>query len=181
MFDVFSSERTQIFNSNTSEDYPPEETLELWMDHDSRNARSKTLIMDMVNCLIQNTNNHNKLSHLDNTLVCLTTGNCKEPGLDDQTIHQCRSDVCHNKCALNSSSSSCRLVCHQERYESRDVEKRAHQRRVSGFKGDRLFLGLRNKRYRLGLYDCISSYCGEKTGPERESCIINYCHREQIR
>ena len=33
------------------------------------------------------------------------------------------------------------------------------------------------KRYRLGLYDCISSYCGQLSGADRKSCIINYCHR----
>ncbi len=33
------------------------------------------------------------------------------------------------------------------------------------------------KRYRLGLYDCISSYCSELSGADRKSCIINYCHR----
>lgn len=33
------------------------------------------------------------------------------------------------------------------------------------------------KRYRLGLYDCISSYCGSLHGEDRKSCIINYCHR----
>ena len=33
------------------------------------------------------------------------------------------------------------------------------------------------KRYRLGLYDCISSYCGQLSGTDRKSCIINYCHR----
>ena len=35
----------------------------------------------------------------------------------------------------------------------------------------------RNKRYRLGLYDCISSYCGNLHGEDRKSCIVNYCHR----
>lgn len=33
------------------------------------------------------------------------------------------------------------------------------------------------KRYRLGLYDCISSYCGELHGTDRKLCIVNYCHR----
>ena len=33
------------------------------------------------------------------------------------------------------------------------------------------------KRYRLGLYDCISSYCGETEGEKRLSCISFYCHR----
>ena len=34
------------------------------------------------------------------------------------------------------------------------------------------------KRYRLGLYDCISSYCGETEGEKRLSCISFYCHRD---
>ncbi len=46
----------------------------------------------------------------------------------------------------------------------REVEKR---RRYSAME----------KRYRLGLYDCISSYCSELSGADRKSCIINYCHR----
>ncbi len=33
------------------------------------------------------------------------------------------------------------------------------------------------KRYRLGLYDCISSYCGSLKGESRKSCIVNLCHR----
>ena len=34
------------------------------------------------------------------------------------------------------------------------------------------------KRYRLGLYDCISSYCGSLTGESRKTCIVNFCHRQ---
>ena len=34
------------------------------------------------------------------------------------------------------------------------------------------------KRYRLGLYDCISSYCGETEDEKRLSCISFYCHRD---
>ena len=35
-----------------------------------------------------------------------------------------------------------------------------------------------SKRYRLGLYDCISSYCGDSEGEKRLSCISFYCHRD---
>ncbi len=35
----------------------------------------------------------------------------------------------------------------------------------------------RGKRYRLGLYDCIASHCGESIGPARGSCIVNHCHQ----
>jgi hypothetical protein len=38
-----------------------------------------------------------------------------------------------------------------------------------------------SKRYRLGLYDCISSYCGESVAEKRKSCIINYCHRSTVK
>ena len=34
------------------------------------------------------------------------------------------------------------------------------------------------KRYRLGLYDCISSYCGSLKGESRKTCIVNFCHRQ---
>ena len=37
--------------------------------------------------------------------------------------------------------------------------------------------GRRVKRYRLGLYDCITSYCGKLEGPDRQGCIVNSCHR----
>ncbi len=35
----------------------------------------------------------------------------------------------------------------------------------------------RGKRYRLGLYDCIASHCGESSGSARGSCIVNHCHQ----
>ena len=34
------------------------------------------------------------------------------------------------------------------------------------------------KRYRLGLYDCISSYCSLLAGKPRKACVVNFCHRE---
>ncbi len=34
-----------------------------------------------------------------------------------------------------------------------------------------------SKRYRLGLYDCISSYCGSLSGESRKLCIVEQCHR----
>ena len=34
------------------------------------------------------------------------------------------------------------------------------------------------KRYRLGLYDCISSYCRSLKGESRKTCIVNFCHRQ---
>ncbi|CAD5124012.1 DgyrCDS12314 [Dimorphilus gyrociliatus] len=39
---------------------------------------------------------------------------------------------------------------------------------------------MRRKRYRLGLYDCIVSYCGSKSGPMRRMCIIQKCNRETL-
>ena len=35
----------------------------------------------------------------------------------------------------------------------------------------------KEKRYRLSLYDCIASYCGQLSGASRKSCIVYHCHR----
>ena len=34
----------------------------------------------------------------------------------------------------------------------------------------------RDKRYRLGLYDCIASYCTGLEGNQRKYCIVYFCH-----
>lgn len=37
-----------------------------------------------------------------------------------------------------------------------------------------------DKRYRIGLYDCIRSYCSNRRGHSRKSCILGYCHRNTV-
>ena len=51
--------------------------------------------------------------------------------------------------------------------------------RLSGYKMDGYgqMKIRRGKRYRLGLYDCISSYCGEMSGYRRGQCIVDRCHQ----
>ena len=58
--------------------------------------------------------------------------------------------------------------------ESRNLQEPRYETKRPDYK--RSEMGIK-KRYRLGLYDCISSYCGQLSGEDRKSCIINYCHR----
>ena len=100
---------------------------------------------------------------------CLST--CMQPG---------RSRLLHTILKRRVPQNNIQKMALSELYdllsetETRDVPDRQNGLNRSDHKRKEMSL---KKRYRLGLYDCISSYCGQLSGADRKSCIINYCHR----
>ena len=141
------------------------------------------------------------LSTLENTLLCLETENCNQRQHSEDILNDCRTEVCNNRCrGTILDQHSCGLICHNylkiksqnfmtktfPNHKTTSDPKNSfilpffveQQSPYSGSIKRMLDRDLgRTKRYRLGLYDCISSYCGGAMGTDRENCIIKNCHR----
>ena len=119
-------------------------------------------------------------------LACVQTTECSQFSVDaintcmsepwEGTEAEAKEEKIDNKCEklCRSGVSSSLWPCRCSQYP----KKRSSS--VPSFKHSAP-MKTPNKRYRLGLYDCIASYCGSAVGALRKSCIINYCHRSTVK
>ena len=179
------SEQAKIFPSGSE---PPEETIELWMNQ--RKEEQSHDVMAKVRCLLnQAGHDSSRLIWLVRTLACIHRGDCDHLGLSMERIYRCVNPSCYKDCERKQLPPS-QCISHTCTPTETDADNATLQQlRMFKRKADAILdyednsavpfskLTKMQKRYRLGLYDCISSYCGDLEGEDRKSCIINYCHR----
>ena len=153
----------------------------------SATNRKSQEMRGLLDCILSVHEGPGRLHDMLNMLMCLQQGKCSNVKLELSRVQQCLRVSCFDRCISQSNPALClRTTCLTQGaatgVERTKVErpnpvslsppKRSPQRH----RPSREYLKA-EKRYRLGLYDCISSYCGELHGESRKSCIINYCHR----
>lgn len=141
------------------------------------------------------------LSSFFNGLLCAHRGACDHQLVKLLDVYKCINAECYKTCItdynpLNCFKRECPLlseahdtqkglqdIVNLRKNDQFDVERSVeeeedvkHSPVVKRKKTPKDYAEIQ-KRYRLGLYDCISSYCGELEGEPRKSCIVNYCHR----
>ena len=161
---------------------PPEETLNFRWSNEPADGQAGTgsnqgipRVINLLQCSIgANTYFKKKLSLLE-TLSSLEWGQ-RQPTGYGQLVKICVRSGCGHRCSHKAKFDW--IPCLEEctAMSVTDVEQ---TRKRSGYdiSSPVSARNNRNKRYRLGLYDCISSYCNKLEGSERKSCIVYYCHR----
>lgn len=143
--------------------------------------------MSKVSCLLGHAGQGSqRLVWLVRSLSCIRTGDCGGLGFSLDKLYSCINPPCYKSCLEEVNVHQCLLTCGPEQprllypqdstMEHLQILKRRTDSILAGLEGNDELTQMQ-KRYRLGLYDCISSYCGELEGEDRKSCIINYCHR----
>lgn len=159
--------KVQLFPNNQD---PPEETLEFWM-HSGMQGTPESALVDRVNCLMSSARNIGQKISLFKALICTKYRKC-ESDLS-HLVDVCLMGQCEAMCRLSADPDTCLDVCMEQGISTGHAPE--HARR--GSQADDEVRRVPSKRYRLGLYDCISSYCSSLQGEDRKSCIVYYCHR----
>ncbi|ELT95883.1 hypothetical protein CAPTEDRAFT_202923 [Capitella teleta] len=121
--------------------------------------------LDRAHCVVTSAQNLGLKLSLLRAVLCI-----KYPHCDDRIqrlVDVCVEFQCESSCRLSADVDACLDMC---------IDTSLPQSQPESTGDDDLGVA-RSKRYRLGLYDCISSYCSALNGDDRKSCIVHYCHR----
>ena len=164
---------------------PPEETLELWLNGERLRANGPgglEQVLGKLYCLL-NASNHAKDfgRNIVDVMACLNGQSC--PDLEQVTdlLKECQSGGCGDLCAREEDLRGWAECVHdcsrRDNTEPWRQEAGRQRNAVTQKRAETLLSAV--KRYRMSLYDCISSYCASYQGEDRKSCIVYYCHRSR--